>query len=199
MFDFNVRHVLNKRYIVINKLSWRSREISNDIDEVHEENIDDFIDDHLNCIQICSMRVNENDDEQFLKNEYFEKFQKFVYYLITLARFNHLDRKKFRKFKNWALQFLVRDKHLFKRVNKNVLLQKVINKAENQVIILKQLYDENKYRERKEIYRRVTNKYWGRNLYWDCKKHIVNYESCQLRAFNREEKTFHFIWISDLF
>ena len=26
-----------------------------------------------------------------------------------------------------------------------------------------------------------------------------NYESCQLRAFNRKEKTFHLIWISDLF
>ena len=150
-------------------------------------------------MRICSMWINENDDEQSLKNEYFKKFQKIAHYLIMLTRFNHLNRKKFRKFKNWALQFLVRDKHLFKRINKNVLLRKVIDKAENQTIILKQLHDENEHRERKKIYRRVINKYWWRNLYRNCKKHVVNCESCQLRALNRKEKTFYLIWISSLF
>ena len=119
--------------------------------------------------------------------------------MITLTRPNHLNRKKFRKFKNWALQFLVRDRHLFKRVNKNVLLRKVINKTENQAIILKQLHDESEHRGRKEIYWRMTDKYWWRNLYWDYKKYVVNCESCQLRALNGEEKTLHFIWISNLF
>ena len=97
------------------------------------------------------------------------------------------------------MQFLVRDRHLFKRVNKNVLLRKVIDKTENQAIILKQLHDENEHRGRKEIYRRVTDKYWWRNLYRDCEKYIVSCESCQLRAFNREKKTLHFTWILSLF
>ena len=134
-----------------------------------------------------------------MKNEYSEKFQRIIYYLITLTRSSHLNRKEFRKFKNWVLQFLVRDRHLFRRVNKNVLLRKVIDKAENQAIILKQLYDKNEHRGREEIYRRVTNKYWWRNLYRNCKKHVVNCESCQLRALNREKKTLHLIWISSLF
>ena len=72
----------------------------NDIDKLYEKNIDDFINDQFNCMRIYLMRVNENDDEQFLKNEYFKKFQRIVHYLITLTRFNHLNRKKFRKFKN---------------------------------------------------------------------------------------------------
>ena len=193
LFDFDVRHVLDKRHTATDELSRRSRELSNDIDEVHEKNIDDFINDQLNCVRVCSMRVNENDDEQFLKNEYFEKFQRIVHYLITLTRSNHLNRKKFRKFKNWALQFLVRDKHLFRRVNKNVLLRKIIDKTENQAIILKQLYDENEHREREKIYRHVTDKYWWRNLYRNYEKYVVNCESCQLRAFNREKKAFHLI------
>ena len=46
------------------------------------------------------MQINENDDKQSLKNEYFEKFQKITHYLITLIRFNHINRKKFYKFKN---------------------------------------------------------------------------------------------------
>ena len=165
LFDFNVRHVLDKKHIATDEFFRRSREPSNDIDEVHEKNIDDFIDDQLNCVRVCSMRVNENDDEQSLKNEYSEKFQRIVHYLITLARPNHLNRKKFRKFKNWALQFLVRDRHLFKRVNKNVLLRKIIDKIKNQTIILKQHHEKNEHCERKEIYRRRTNRYWWQNLY----------------------------------
>ena len=74
LFNFNVRYVLDKRHIATDELSRKSRELSNNIDEVHEENIDDFINDQLNCMRVCSMRVNENDDEQSLKNEYFEKF-----------------------------------------------------------------------------------------------------------------------------
>ena len=72
----------------------------NDINEVHKKNSDDFIDDQFNCVRICSMQINENNDEQSLKNEYSQKFQRIAHYLITLARFNHLNRKKFRKFKN---------------------------------------------------------------------------------------------------
>ena len=73
LFNFDVRHVLGKRHTAADELSRRSRELSNDIDEVHEKNIDNFIDDQFNCVRICSMRVNENNDEQFLKNEYSEK------------------------------------------------------------------------------------------------------------------------------
>ena len=100
MFDFNVRHISDKRHTATDELSRRSRELLNDIDEVHEKNIDDFIDDQLNCVRVCSMRVNKNDDEQSLKNQYSEKSQRITHYLITLARSNHLNRKKFRKFKN---------------------------------------------------------------------------------------------------
>ena len=63
MFDFNIRHVFDKRHIAVDELFRRFRELSNDIDEVHEKNIDNFIDVQLNCVQICLMRVNENDDE----------------------------------------------------------------------------------------------------------------------------------------
>ena len=137
LFNFNIRHVFDKKYIAIDELFRKSCESPNDINEVHEKNIDDFINDRFNCVRIYSMQINENNDEQSLKNKYSEKFQRIIHYLITLTKFNHLNRKKFRKFKNWTLQFLVRDKHLFKRISKNVLLQKIIDKIENQAIILK--------------------------------------------------------------
>ena len=137
LFDFNIRHVLDKRHTATDEFFWKFYELLNNIDEVHEENINDFINDQLNCVRICSVRINENDDEQFLKNEYSEKFQRVAHYLITLARPSHLNWKELRKFKNWVLQFLVRDRHLFRQVNKNILLWKIIDKTENQAIILK--------------------------------------------------------------
>ena len=192
MFDFNVWHVFDKRYIAADELFRRLCKLSNNIDEVHKKNIDDFIDDQFNCVRIYSMRINKNDDEQSLKNEYFKKFQRIIHYLITLARSSYLNRKKFRKFKNWVLQFFVRDRHLFKRVNKNVLLRKVINKAKNWIIILKQFHDENEHRKRERAYRRVTNKCWWRNFYWNCEKHCQRTE-CKFCVISKHKQL---IWKS---
>ena len=91
MFNFNVRHVLDKRHTATNKLSRKSHEFSNDIDEVYEKNIDNFINDQFNCVRVCSMQVNENNNEQSLKNEYSAKCQRIAYYLITLTKFSHLN------------------------------------------------------------------------------------------------------------
>ena len=75
LFNFNVRHVLDKRHITTDELSRKFCELSNDIDKIHKKNIDNFLDDQFHCVRICSMRINEKDDEQSLKNEYSEEFQ----------------------------------------------------------------------------------------------------------------------------
>ena len=100
MFDFDIRYIFDKRHIAIDKFSRKSREPSNDIDEIYKKNIDNFINDQFKTVQIYSMQINKKDNKQSLKKEYSEKFQRIVYYLITLTRFTHLDRKKFYKFKN---------------------------------------------------------------------------------------------------
>ena len=74
LLNFNVRHILDKKHTAAYEFFRKFREPSKNIDEVHEKNIHDFIDDQLNCMRICSMRVNENDNKQSLKNEYSEKF-----------------------------------------------------------------------------------------------------------------------------
>ena len=57
------------------------------------------------------------------------------------------------------LQFLIRDKQLFKRANKNVFFKRIVDEIENQQKILKQLHNEDEYKNRESIYRRVTDKY----------------------------------------
>ena len=106
-----------------------------------------------------------------------------------------MNRKTFRKFKSWTLQFLIRDKQLFKRANKNVSFKWVVDEIENQQKILKQLHDESEHKNWKNIYRCVTDKYWWRNLYKDCKRYVVNCDVCQRKKFNRKKETLHFTWV----
>ena len=110
-----------------------------------------------------------------------------------------MNRRIFRKFKSWTLQFLIHNKQLFKRANKNGLFKQIVDEIENQQKILKQLHDENEYKSRKNIYRRVTDKYWWRNLYKDCKRYVVNCDVCQRKKLNRKKETLHFTWMSTSF
>ena len=57
------------------------------------------------------------------------------------------------------LQFLIRDKQLFKRTNKNVSLKQIIDEIKNQQKILEQLHDEDEHKNRENIYRRVVDRY----------------------------------------
>jgi hypothetical protein len=52
LFNFEVRHVPGTKHIVIDGLSRRPRTASDDIDEMHEEDIDDFIVAELNILSI---------------------------------------------------------------------------------------------------------------------------------------------------
>ena len=42
-FDFDVKHVFDKKHTIVDDFSRQFRNSSNNIDEIHEENIDDFI------------------------------------------------------------------------------------------------------------------------------------------------------------
>ena len=84
LFDFDVKHVFDKKYTIANNLSRQFRDFLNDIDEIHEKNINDFIDKQLNCVRVCSVNVNEVKKELSLKKNYFKKSQRIVKYLIIL-------------------------------------------------------------------------------------------------------------------
>ena len=122
-FDFDMKHVFNKKHIIANDFSQQFWNFLNDIDEIHEKNIDDFIDEQLNCVRVCFVNVNEVKKKLLLKKNYFEKSQRIARYLTILIWFSEMNRKIFRKFKNWTLQFLIRDKQLFKCANKNVFFK----------------------------------------------------------------------------
>ena len=191
-----MKHVPGKKHTAADGLSRRPRGPSDDIDEVHEKDIDDFIDEQLNCVRVCPVSVNEAEEELPLEGSYSEESQRIARYLTTLTWPNEMNRKAFRKFKSWALQFLVRDRQLFKRANKNVPLRRVVDETEDQQKILKQLHDEDEHKGREGTYRRVADRYWWRNLYKDCERYVASCDVCQRRKPNRKKEALHPTWVS---
>ena len=158
-FDFDVKHISKKKHIATNELSRRSRCFSNDANETQKKNINDFIDDQLNCVRVFSIRVVEM-SKSMLNDNYFENSMQITIYLTSLRKFDDMTQKQFRKFKTHALKFMIRDQHLFRKVNKNMFLRRVIDKNENKDHIIKKLHDEEDHRDKKKIYRKVANRYW---------------------------------------
>ena len=66
-----------------------------------------------------------------MRSGYGKESIKIIKYFITLRRLSRLLIKKFRKFKNYILKFVIRDRDLFRKANKNILLRRVINNTEN--------------------------------------------------------------------
>jgi hypothetical protein len=67
--------------------------------------------------------------------------------------------KEFNKFKKKTFKFKLQRNQFFRRNSKNVLIKKMIDELEKRQRILKQLYDENNHRNKKNIYRRIMNRY----------------------------------------
>ena len=53
----------------------------------------------------------------------------------------------------------MREKHLFKRANKNISLRRIINDEKNREDIIKSLHDELNHKRKKKIYKKIANRY----------------------------------------
>jgi hypothetical protein len=70
LFDFDIRHILDIKYIAADNFSRRPKTQSNNDDEKYEVDIDDFIDAELFLISvypISARRVPELDDIYFFR------------------------------------------------------------------------------------------------------------------------------------
>jgi predicted metal-binding transcription factor (methanogenesis marker protein 9) len=105
--------------------------------------------------------VSAAKDESFsiLTFEYFEKSQKIVVYLFTLRKSSEMSLKEFNKFKKKVLRFKLQKDQFFRRNSKNVFIKRVIDDFEKRQRILKQFHDENDHRNKKNIYKRIIDRY----------------------------------------
>ena len=69
LFDFEVRHVPGNKHIVVDRLSWKPRTKSDDIDKANEVDINNFINVKLNAFSVVLV-VAEEVEEDLLGNRY---------------------------------------------------------------------------------------------------------------------------------
>ncbi len=67
--------------------------------------------------------------------------------------------KEFNKFEKKALRFKLQKDQFFRRNSKNVFMRQMIDDLEKRQRILKQFHDESDHRDRKNIYKRIINRY----------------------------------------
>ncbi len=164
LFDFDVHYVLNCKHNTLDELLRKLRESSDNEDEIHKKDINDFIDAQLNFIHLCLVSIIVKEDMSILKDSYSEYFKKITHYLIFLSRLFKMSTKEFWKFKHKALKFMIQDKHLFKRFNKIASVQRIMNLQEERSNILQKLHDKSDHHERKRTYWKMIDRYWWKKI-----------------------------------
>ncbi len=195
-FDFEIRHVLDIKHIAANDL-FRKFSSFNDLKKVVEEkNIDDWMNTQLDCVRVFLVSAAENELSSILILEYFEKSQKIVVYLFTLRKFFEMSLKEFNKFKKKVFKFKLQRDQFFRRNSKNVSMRRVIDDLEERQRILKQFHDENDHRDKKNIYKKIIDRYWWNDLYDDAQKYVKICSQCQMRDSIKKKEAFYFIWMT---
>jgi hypothetical protein len=113
----------------------------------------------LDCVRVFFVSIAEEKFSSILISEYFEKSQKIVVYLFTLRKFSEMSLKKFNKFKKKIFKFKLQKDQFFRRNSKNVFMKKIIDDFEERQRILKQFHDENDHRNKKNIYKKIIDRY----------------------------------------
>ena len=139
-------------------MSRRLRDSFDNENETIEKNIDDFIDDQLNCVRVCFVRALK-ESKFVLNDDYSKKSISIAIYLTSMQKFLDMNQKQFRKFKLNIFHFMIRDKQLFRRVNKNMSFRQIIDSDENKNNIVESLHDKSEHRDKKDIYRKMIDRY----------------------------------------
>jgi hypothetical protein len=152
----------------------------------------------FDCVRVFFVSIAKEEQFFILTFEYIEKSQKVVVYLFTLRKSSEMSLKKFNKFKKKTLKFKLQKDQFFRRNSKNVFMKRMIDDFEKRQRILKQLHDENDHRDKKNINKRIIDRYWWNDLYDDAQKYVKTCSQYQLRDSIKEEEAFHFIWMTFL-
>jgi hypothetical protein len=99
--------------------------------------------------------------------------------------------KQFRLLRRQALNFMVREGHLFRRPDKINPVRRVIDSTARREEILRELHDDSGHRGREGTYRRVADRYWWKDMWQSVKKYVRSCEECQRRATLRQDEELH--------
>jgi hypothetical protein len=206
LFDFEVHHVSRNKHTAADRLSWRPCTESDNIDEVNEVDIDDFIDAEINAFSVASVMAEETDktdrtesNDNLLTDRYSDKSWQIARYLAILKKPEGLSRAEYQSFKQKTLQYTVLEGNLYQRAGKNVLQCLVIDSEEQKATILKNLYEEYSHKGRESTFQRIADWYYWDHCYEDTRSYVASCERCQLQDSCQLEEALYPTWSSVLF
>ena len=89
-----------------------------------------------------------------------------------------------------ALKHLIRKKHLFRRMNKNVSMRRMIDDRAIKRQILEAMHKKSDHRKKKRIYQKIATKYFWFEIMRDVKNHLKICDSCQRKIASKKKKSY---------
>ena len=114
-----------------------------------------------------------------------ESLQRVGEYLETMWRPAGMLDGEFKRFKEFAVKFLLRDGVLYRRAKTGMPLRRVLGNTKDKEEVLRQLHDDSGHRVRDGTYEKAWLRYYWDSLYRDFDRYICSCKECQKRRPHR--------------
>jgi hypothetical protein len=196
LWDFDIVHVAGKKNVVADALSRRPEEDGWEPPEEAEEDVEDFIDAHLNsarlilgpaapctlALQYGSCPVNLSFDSTPLDPTYNAESQEIATWILFRKRPERLSQSEFIRFKRKALRMTVRERHLFTLPSGGRPLRRIVDDKNEQLEIIKAMHDDSGHRGKEGTWRKVWSRYHWKGQYEHVKQYVATCIPCQVHA-----------------